>query len=513
MRIPLRLSLGLLAVAALALAGIMFLRDDAAPATASLGDISHVMWGDPDCDNTIDASDVLTLEQSLLGITQSRNSCANDLHVGTAIQNSNPDVLRYSGFWGDFDCNRSLNAFDIIGVLKKAANLPLDQRLGCIDYGDYVDVSEIIVGQIATPPDLPFLGIDADPSGNSANSLGTIDHCRSVDLGDTFTVDVLVKGVPPYQPYAGGLGGFDIVFAFYPGRLGVMSIDDHQMLAVGTSNILSYTNTGHNATGLTVARAYDQSNNPEQGDGVLFRLTMKAVGSGPAGMYLDSFYSIDPQPGVVDNQNYIYPITTVGDALIMIDSPCPNESPTPTPSPSPSPSPSPTPPPPNLNQCVNAGQTQEIPNGDTNGITSTLSFLPPINQDSDAINNMSMCLNISHEYVGDLYVTLTHNNETMVIVDRLGNAQSLCSGNGHGLYVYLTDTPNPQQGTEDACGNNADVIGTFYANQYFADTDFNGVFAGDLYHGDWTLTVVDDPNSPSDVPAGQLLGWSLFFNQ
>jgi hypothetical protein len=39
------------------------------------------------------------------------------------------------------------------------------------------------------------LGVDADPSRNTATALSTIEPCAAVHIGDTFDVDIFVSGV------------------------------------------------------------------------------------------------------------------------------------------------------------------------------------------------------------------------------------------------------------------------------------------------------------------------------
>src|SRR3990172_12992455 len=70
-------------------------------------------------------------------------------------------------------------------------------------------------GQPAEAATAVAVGIDANSSGNTATSLGTIDTCRSVATGDIFTVDLFVQGV------TGGVKGFDITIHSNPGAIRV----------------------------------------------------------------------------------------------------------------------------------------------------------------------------------------------------------------------------------------------------------------------------------------------------
>lgn len=101
-----------------------------------------------------------------------------------------------------------------------------------------------------------ILGVDAIPdASNTANSLGTIDDCREVNVGDTFDVDVFIQN-------ADDLKGWDVRFGF---DASILSLRDP-----------SYNLDGFFAPGLD-ASAYE-------GNGVLFLSAGSASpGVGPSG--------------------------------------------------------------------------------------------------------------------------------------------------------------------------------------------------------------------------------------
>lgn len=65
------------------------------------------------------------------------------------------------------------------------------------------------------------LGIDVDPSDNTATSLGTIDQCISVSSGADFDIDVFLDKVPSPR----NLGGFEYRLNYDSNRLQVNAID------------------------------------------------------------------------------------------------------------------------------------------------------------------------------------------------------------------------------------------------------------------------------------------------
>src|SRR3970282_1684661 len=56
-------------------------------------------------------------------------------------------------------------------------------------------------GLVARAQEGPTLGIDAEPSDNTATSLGVRNVCIAVKSGDVFDVDVTVTGVPGLSPW------------------------------------------------------------------------------------------------------------------------------------------------------------------------------------------------------------------------------------------------------------------------------------------------------------------------
>lgn len=83
----------------------------------------------------------------------------------------------------------------------------------------------------AEPDPTAVLGIDVDPSGNTATSLGTIDECISVSSGADFDIDVFLDKIP--SPH--NLGGFEYRLNYDSTALRVNAVDH----GGGTSLIMS----------------------------------------------------------------------------------------------------------------------------------------------------------------------------------------------------------------------------------------------------------------------------------
>jgi hypothetical protein len=88
----------------------------------------------------------------------------------------------------------------------------------------------------AEPDPAGVLGIDVDPSGNTATSLGTIDQCISVSSGANFDIDVFLNSIP--SPH--NLGGLEYRLNYDSTKLQVNAIDH----GAGTSLMMSQPGSG-----------------------------------------------------------------------------------------------------------------------------------------------------------------------------------------------------------------------------------------------------------------------------
>lgn len=209
------------------------------------------------------------------------------------------------------------------------------------------------------PIDTLDLGIDAEPSGNSDNALGTVQTCRRVDQGDTFVVDIVVKGIPPYQrgpAIANGITGFAMDLLFDPDLLRVDLVQawaGPSILKAGGFYIPfgSVYYDGQldthppGTTGDVRMELSDFSTTYEDGEGILTRVSVSAVGQGVATLELADVQHPGSPPAVFDGHVEMYPVAVSAAHVVIGDAECPSPTPTPreTASPTPSASPTPTP--------------------------------------------------------------------------------------------------------------------------------------------------------------------------
>jgi hypothetical protein len=120
------------------------------------------------------------------------------------------------------------------------------------------------------------IGVDADPAGNTATSLGPIDSCIAVKKGDTFQIDLFVTDVD-------NLLAWEIYFSFDGDVVNVTDRDVQMFLAANAgSEVWDASDPLPSSGGLYRLGAVDigQPPAPDSGSGVLARLTLKAVGAG-----------------------------------------------------------------------------------------------------------------------------------------------------------------------------------------------------------------------------------------
>nr|NIR01236.1 hypothetical protein [Gemmatimonadales bacterium] len=175
--------------------------------------------------------------------------------------------------------------------------------------------------------------IDADPSGNTATSLGDIDACREVAVGEQFDIDLTIENVS-------SLAAFSLTLTYEEGSLEVADEDVDLFLgSAPTSDVSDNSDSLPDSDGVYELRALDFSPDPdaaESGSGVLARITLEAASQGVSTLSIN-VPGISPTLTDVDG-NALEPadefavwLGEVSDAQIAVDEECPEVVPTPTP--------------------------------------------------------------------------------------------------------------------------------------------------------------------------------------
>jgi subtilisin-like proprotein convertase family protein len=139
-----------------------------------------------------------------------------------------------------------------------------------------------------------------------------------------------------------------------------------------------------------------------------------------------------------------------------------------------------------------------IPDNDSGGASSTLEFIAP-----GTVTDVNVCLAIPHTWVGDLTVTLQHEDTgtSVTLLDRPWFPATTFGCSGDDIFALFDDGGGPP--VEDACAASVPtILGPFTPNEPLAD------FIGELINGRWTLTAVD--NAGGDT--GLIDRWTVLFH-
>lgn len=141
-----------------------------------------------------------------------------------------------------------------------------------------IAVTALILGATTVPPlaaqGQTSIGVDADPEGNSATTLGAVQDCRSVEVNDSFQIDVFVRDVQD-------IDGFQFDLVYDSTKVRVTAVDNLQMLnAGGATQAIDFSDQVPDTDGTFTVAVADFGPNNESGDGVLSRITLEALANG-----------------------------------------------------------------------------------------------------------------------------------------------------------------------------------------------------------------------------------------
>ena len=142
-----------------------------------------------------------------------------------------------------------------------------------------------------------------------------------------------------------------------------------------------------------------------------------------------------------------------------------------------------------------------IPDGSVDGVSHTINV-----PDGGSVTDLDIDLDISHPWVGDLCVTVSHGAMAVTLIQRIGDSSGLgcdavgcCGCNANNLAGIILDDEGVGAAVNDQCANDLSS-----PPNYVPDNPLSG-FNGMNPQGDWVITVND--NAGGDV--GTLNGWSL----
>lgn len=174
--------------------------------------------------------------------------------------------------------------------------------------------------------------LDANPSGNTATSLGEIDTCARIDLNgiqdadessvDTVTIDIAVMDIPPAHPMV----GFSAVLNYPESDLTVTGAQlDFLLGALPGSSIFNASNPTPDSSGQWITSAADISTSLpapyESGSGVLVRVQISAAPGASTGLHPLTLTNV----GHLDEYEALTPEVRSG-ASLAIDTECTNDA-------------------------------------------------------------------------------------------------------------------------------------------------------------------------------------------
>jgi hypothetical protein len=118
------------------------------------------------------------------------------------------------------------------------------------------------------------IGVDADPAGNAATALGTIDDCVEISEGESHAVDIFIQDVTD-------LLAWGAVLTFEPTVVEIVGDDAALFMAASEGSDVQNI-SGELSAGRYQLGAFDAADPPapNSGSGVLARVTVKGVGRG-----------------------------------------------------------------------------------------------------------------------------------------------------------------------------------------------------------------------------------------
>jgi hypothetical protein len=169
---------------------------------------------------------------------------------------------------------------------------------------------------------IPLIAADTDVAGNTPGSLGSIDVCAEMQVGEQRQIDVVIQDVS--EP---GMAGFNFYLLYDERYIRIIEADvEGQMLgSAAASNVFDFSVAPNEDGKMLVAAVDFGSGADETGSGVLVRLTIEGVGAGTTDLAITNKKVEDSDPATGD-----YAIEAVQNGLVAVGVACiPDASPPP----------------------------------------------------------------------------------------------------------------------------------------------------------------------------------------
>lgn len=180
--------------------------------------------------------------------------------------------------------------------------------------------TEVAQGQGVTTS----VAVDTDSEGNSPRTVGGVEECVSVDVGQPVVVDIVVP--EPGVPADRGVAAYQFDLLYDPNVVWVQADDGDMLLAQAPgSNLIPIADPKPDTNGVYVSWVLDfgpsgiePAGSSETGAGVLARLTLMPRNAGTSYLTLSNVLVIDDEGERID-------LGPVQRGAVNVGQPCPGE--------------------------------------------------------------------------------------------------------------------------------------------------------------------------------------------
>jgi len=144
---------------------------------------------------------------------------------------------------------------------------------GIYAFIERADVAKATLSEVAA-----IVGVDTNTTGNTATTVGTIDRCVSVNPGNTFYIDLVVKDVTDLNSWDGTLSFNETKI-----RVNSLVVDGYFLGSAGYPLMNCYPGPGDDGT--CQVSNVDTNYAGHTGSGVLGRLQLTALAAGTSKLY------------------------------------------------------------------------------------------------------------------------------------------------------------------------------------------------------------------------------------
>ena len=155
---------------------------------------------------------------------------------------------------------------------------------------------------------------------------------------------------------------------------------------------------------------------------------------------------------------------------------------------------------------VTTSPNAAIPDNNSVGIISVANLSNP-----DTVNSIDVSVALTHTWVGDLIVRLTHGSNSVTLLNKPGASSPTGAGDSSNLIasspLNFSDTGLAAASTLGSGCTSLETVGVSAGClnlSFMPDTSFS-TFIGNIAAGDWELTVIDT----MDLDRGTLVNWTL----